>query len=162
MSDYNFRAILVADNAPLAAIIRQSIEDLNLPTEGTAHSDPTTDNLYQLFETPGSHYFVVEKDRKILGGCGIYPSNGLPNGYAELVRFFLHPEARGLGIGKELMHLCEQKAKEFGYTHLYLESFPEMQAAVHLYKSASYKHLSNSLGNTGHFACNVWMEKALF
>lgn len=156
-----YRNIKPTDNIQLAQIIRSSIEALHLPTEGTAHSDPTTDNLFQLFQTPGSHYFVVERENQILGGCGIFPSNGLPHGYVELVRFFLHAEARGLGIGKELMFLCEQKAKEFGYTHLYLESFPEMEAAVHLYHKFGFTLLQHSLGNTGHFACNVWMEKTL-
>lgn len=160
-NNYSIRLIEEGDNKELAKIIRNSIEDLNLPTEGTAHSDPTTDNLYELFKTPGSTYFVVYSHNQILGGCGIYPSNGLPKGYAELVRFFLHPNGRGKGLGKELMNRCENAARELGYTHLYLESFPEMAAAVHLYKKANYKTLTQSLGNTGHFACNVWMEKAL-
>lgn len=161
MNEITFRDIQLTDNTHLAQIIRSSIEALNLPTEGTAHSDPTTDNLFQLFQTPGSHYFVVEKNNRIMGGCGIYPSNGLPENHAELVRFFLHTDARGLGLGKELMLMCEQKAKEFGYSHLYLESFPEMEAAIHLYKKFSYELLQHSLGNTGHFSCNVWMLKKL-
>ena len=145
----------------LAAIIREGIEALGLPTEGTAHSDPTTDNLFQLFTAPKSHYIVVEKDEEVMGGCGIYPSNGLPANHAELVRFFLDEHVRGLGIGKHLMKQCELIARGLGYSHLYLESFPEMKAAIHLYKSAGYKLLDAPLGNTGHFACNVWMLKEL-
>jgi putative acetyltransferase len=161
MSAFSYRLILPSDNEELAKIIRTSIEALNLPTQGTAHSDPTTDRLFQLFEKPGSIYFVVLQDNKVLGGCGIYPSNGLPKGYAELVRFFLNPDARGNGLGKALMEKCEVAAKSFGYTHLYLESFPDMEAAIHLYQKAGYQTLSAPLGNTGHFACNVWMKKSL-
>lgn len=159
--NWALRYIEPSDNPFLAAIIRASIEDLNLPKEGTAHSDPTTDQLFSLFKTPNSYYFVLELDGEIMGGCGIFPSNGLPIGHAELVRFFLKPAARGLGLGKLLMNTCEEKALELGFTHLYLESFPEMEAAIHLYKKFGYQLLSEPLGNTGHFSCNVWMLKAL-
>lgn len=33
----------------------------------------------------------------------IYPTNGLPDGYAELVKLYLSPAARGKGIGNTLM-----------------------------------------------------------
>ena len=156
-----FRPIQAQDNAALAAIIRAGIESLNLPTEGTAHSDPTTDQLFQLFQTPRSYYFVAEEAGVVMGGCGIYPTTGLPENHAELVRFFLDPNVRGKGIGKYLMEQCEKKALELGYTHLYLESFPDMKAAIHLYETYHYQRLTKSLGNSGHFSCNVWMLKQL-
>jgi GNAT superfamily N-acetyltransferase len=52
-----------------------------------------------------SAYWVAEKEGKILGGCGIYPTKGLPENYAELVKFYLSSESRGKGIGKELMEM---------------------------------------------------------
>lgn len=156
-----FRIIKKEDNLALASIIKSSIEALKLPTEGTAHSDPTTNDLFQLFTHEKSTYIVVEENGKVLGGCGIYPTNGLPMKHAELVRFFLTSEARGRGIGKQLMKACEEKALALGYTHLYLESFPEMEAAIHLYKSFGYQQLDKPLGNSGHFACNVWMLKSI-
>jgi putative acetyltransferase len=156
-----FRPIKASDNALLAKIIRGNIEALKLPTEGTAHSDPTTDNLFQLFQTPGSAYLVLEIGDEVLGGCGIYPSNGLPPHCAELVRFFLLPKAHGKGYGKLFMQQCEQLAIANGYKQLYLESFPDMKAAIHLYHKFGYKPLTAPLGNTGHFACNVWMLKEL-
>jgi putative acetyltransferase len=36
-----------------------------------------------------------------------------------------------------------------------------MKAAVHLYQKFGYQSLQAPLGNTGHFACNVWMLKQL-
>jgi putative acetyltransferase len=159
--EINFRPIQVSDNKGLAAIIRTSIELLHLPSEGTAHSDPTTDDLYTLFTTPNSYYFVAESNNSVLGGCGIYPSNGLPIGYCELVRFFLLPEARGKGLGLVLINKCIEKAIELGYKNMYLESFPDMTAAIHIYEKVGFNYLNHTLGNTGHFACNVWMEKQL-
>lgn len=156
-----YRSIKDEDNKILASIIRSSIEALNLPTVGTAHSDPTTDDLYLLFTKENSGYIVLEINGEVMGGCGVYPSNGLPNQHAELVRFFLDEQVRGKGFGKILMQKSEELAKQFGYTHLYLESFPDMEAAVHLYEKFNYQRLQSPLGNTGHFSCNVYMLKEL-
>ncbi|OYU97804.1 MAG: GNAT family N-acetyltransferase [Bacteroidetes bacterium B1(2017)] len=157
----NYRKIKESDNLILASIIKGSIESMALPLEGTAHSDPTTNDLFAYFSKDGSSYLVAEQDGIVLGGCGIYPSNGLPEKHAELVRFFLHESARGKGIGKHLMEACEQLALSLNYTHLYLESFPDMKAAIHLYEKFGYQKLDAALGNTGHFSCNVWMLKRL-
>jgi putative acetyltransferase len=156
-----YRNIKITDNQTLATIIRSSIEALNLPTEGTAHSDPTTDDLFALFKKENSGYIVLEMDGEVMGGCGVYPSNGLPPKHAELVRFFLKDKIQGKGFGKILMQKSEEMAQQYGYTHLYLESFPQMEAAVHLYQKFNYQLLQNPLGNTGHFACNVYMLKQL-
>ncbi|MBX7205547.1 MAG: GNAT family N-acetyltransferase [Bacteroidia bacterium] len=161
ISVLSIRPIQFSDNISLAQIIKSSIEELHLPTEGTAHSDPTTNDLLTLFQTPGSFYWVAEQEGSVLGGCGIYPSNGLPAGYCELVRFFLTPVARGKGIGLALMQKSFQTAIEMGYTHCYLESFPEMKQAVAMYERNGFTRLNAPLGNTGHFSCNVWMVKKL-
>jgi putative acetyltransferase len=159
--EISFRPIEPWDNLALAAIIRQAIESLNLPTAGTAHSDPTTDDLFQLFQNPRSFYWVAAADETVLGGCGIYPSNGLPDGCCELVRFFLTPEARGKGIGKKLLDQSFRTAKEFGYQTIYLESFPDMKEAIKMYEQNGFETIDHALGNTGHYACNVWMLKNL-
>jgi putative acetyltransferase len=156
-----YRSIKTSDNIALANIIRSGIEAFNLPTLGTAHSDPTTDQLFQLFTIPNSYYIVLEIDGEVMGGCGIYPTEGLPYKHAELVRFFLTKKVQGKGFGKILIQKCEELAKRFGYTHLYLESFPEMEAAIHLYEKFNFIRLENPIGNSGHFSCNVYMLKLL-
>ncbi|MCK7556907.1 GNAT family N-acetyltransferase [Chitinophaga sedimenti] len=106
-------------------------------------------------------YCVAEEDGLILGGCGVFPTAGLPDGHGELVRFFLAAEARGKGLGRELMERTFETARQLGYTHLYIESFPEMTKAVSMYEKAGFTYLDAALGNSGHYACNVWMLKTL-
>jgi putative acetyltransferase len=156
------RNIQPDDNIELARIIRDSLVEFDVPKQGTVYSDPDTDRLYQLFaETPGSCYFVAEEDGKLIGGCGVYPTDGLPTGYAELVKLYLNAATRGKGIGKMLMDHCYEAAKNLGYTHLYLESFPQLAKAVSMYEKAGFKPLDGALGNSGHFACTIWMVKQL-
>ena len=42
-----------------------------------------------------------------------------------------------------------------------LESFPELNKAVGMYLRNGFVYLTHALGNSGHFACNIWMEKDL-
>jgi putative acetyltransferase len=155
------RAINKDDNQELAKIIRASLEEFNVPKIGTVYSDPTTDNLYALFTTAGSLYFVVEEDGVLLGGCGIYPTSGLEEDCAELVKLYLSSSARGKGLGKQLLETCFTAAKELGYNKLYLESFPQLEKAVSMYIKAGFYHIDHALGNSGHHACTIWMLKDL-
>ena len=156
------RNIQIEDNVELARIIRESLVEFDVPKIGTVYSDPDTDRLYQLFnEAPTSCYFVAEEDGVLIGGCGVYPTLGLPTGYAELVKLYLTAATRGKGIGKMLMDKCYEEAAKLGYTHLYLESFPQLAKAVSMYEKAGFKPLTGALGNSGHFACTIWMVKEL-
>ena len=150
------------DNAILAKIIRTAFHDFEVScTDGTAYSDPTTDDLYSLFQTEKSALFVAEEDGFILGCCGIFPTDNLPDDTTELAKFYLSKEARGKGIGKLLLEKCIEKAKDLGYKKVYLESIPEFSKAVSIYEKQSFQYLEKPLGNSGHSGCNLWMIKNL-
>ena len=156
-----YRKIQTKDNSEIAKIIRTALEEYDEAKPGTVYTDPTTDALFELFSTPKSGYFIAELNGEILGGCGIFPTLNLPDGYAELVKIYLKKEFRGMGIGRELMNRSIDFAKETGYTHLYLESFPSLKEAIQLYQKMDFKMISEPLGDSGHFACDVWMVKVL-
>lgn len=156
-----FRQVEEKDNLALANLIRQVFDEHDAPQTGTIYSDPTTDNLYELFQTAGSILIVAETNDEIIGCCGIYPSDELPVDYAELVKFYLTKEARGKGIGKILMDKCIDLAKVFEYTHLYLESLPEYSKAVAMYEKEGFVKLNQPLGKFDHPSCSIWMLKKL-
>lgn len=145
------------DNPALAIIIRNSLAEFGADKPGTVYFDPTTDDLFTLFMKEQSYYFVAEKDGIILGGGGIYPSDGLPTDTCELVKMYLEPASRQLGLGRKLISLCLGKAKESGFKKVYLETLPELKKAVKVYEKFGFTYLTSPLGDTGHFGCNVWM-----
>lgn len=157
----DIRPINKEDNAPLAAMIRSVFREFKIDKPGTVYTDPTTDSLYELFQTPGAAYWVAEENAEVLGGCGIYPTQGLPEGCAELVKFYVAASVRGTGVGKQLMQQSIDWAKSFGYKQLYLESLPELNKAIGMYEKAGFKLLEKPLGNSGHYACDIWMLKEL-
>lgn len=157
----HIRPIEKRDNAPLAALIRQVFREFGIDRPGTVYTDPDTDRLYEVFEHPKAAYWVAEDDGKIIGGCGIYPTDGLPEGCGELAKFYLLPECRGKGVGQKLMQQTLDSAKTLGYSQIYLESFPELDKAVGMYRKAGFSFLPHAWGNSGHFACTIWMVKEL-
>ncbi len=155
------RPIEPGDNVELAKVIRAALTEFGANKPGTVYFDPTTDALYELFRTPGSYYFVATIDQSLVGGCGIFPTDNLPEGTCELVKLYVAKEARGTGLGKQLMEKSMSWAKSNGYTQVYLESMPELTKAVSIYEKVGFKSLDGPLGNSGHCGCDIWMLKEL-
>ena len=155
------RKVQKSDNKHLADLIRAAFIEYDAPRQGTVFSDPTTDNLYELFKNEKSVLWVAENDGEILGCCGIYPTDGLPKGCAELVKFYLLAKARGKGLGTVLMEQSIESAKELEYSEIYIETLPEFDNAVGMYERAGFEQLEKPLGDSGHTGCDIWMIKKL-
>ena len=56
----NIRPIRPADNPELAKIVRNTLVEFGAANPGTVYFDPTTDSLFELFQTPKAVYFVAE------------------------------------------------------------------------------------------------------
>ena len=161
MSHINTRPITAADNATIAAIIRAVLTEFGANKPGTVYYDPTTDDLFSLFSAQGSAYSILEIDGKVVGGSGIYPTHGLPDGCCEIVKLYISPEARNKSLGKMLINECFAIAREKGYRQVYLETLPELSNAVKLYEKCGFTYLDKPLGNSGHVGCDLWMIKDL-
>lgn len=161
MKNIYIRPIRAEDNVTIAVIIRKILSEFGANKPGTVFFDPTTDNLFELFSVPDSAYFIAEADGKIVGGSGVFPTPGLPYGCCELVKLYLLSEMRGQGFGLLLMEKCFQKAIDFGFHQMYLETMPELSTAIGLYEKAGFSFLPGPLGRSGHFGCDLWMIKNL-
>lgn len=156
------RQIQPSDNPALAKIIRDTLTEFGANHPGTVYYDATTDALFELFRQPMSEYYVAESDNgKIVGGGGIYPTEGLPEDTCELVKMYLLPEERGKGLGGSIIEKCLETAKEFGFKRIYIESMPELKLALKVYERFGFSYLTAPIGNGGHFGCKLWMIKQL-
>jgi putative acetyltransferase len=160
--DITIRKIQPKDNEALATIIRKTLEEFGANHPGTVYYDAATDALYELFSnTPGSVYFVAEYGEQVVGGGGIFPSAGLPPDTCELVKMYLLPAVRGIGLGRRIIEECIRFARETNYRHIYIETMPELQQAMKTYEKFGFRYLDGPLGNTGHFGCELWMLLSL-
>lgn len=149
------------DNQAIALLIREVLTEFGANKPGTVFTDPTTDHLYELFQNPKAHYFIAKDNGIIVGGCGIYPTLGLPEGCIELVKLYVSKSHRSIGLGKQLMEQSIHIALAEGYRELYLETLPELHIAVGLYEHLGFEYLDHPYGDSGHFACDLWMRKVL-
>ena len=155
------RRILPADNAEVSRIIKSVLVEHDAAKEGTAYMDKETDAMFEAYQGQHQAYFVAILDDKIVGGAGIKHLSGSDEHICELQKMYILPEARNKKVGKELILKCLDYAKKSNYDQCYLETFPHMQSAINLYIKNGFTQIDQALGNTSHYACNVWMIKTL-
>ena len=78
-------------------------------------------------------------------------------GQAEIKRLYVVPEFRGRGLARRLMLTAFTSATALGYTSLYLDTLPLMEAAHGLYRSLGFRITHASTGPDD----SVEMERAL-
>lgn len=161
MSKIVIRDIEPEDNPHLAKIVKDTLAEFGANRPGTVYYDESTNSLYELFDHKGAAYFVALIDGKIVGGGGIYPTDGLDTDTCELVKMYLLPEGRGIGLGRVLIEQSLAFAKEYGYQKVYLESMPELKQALKVYEKFGFEYLKGPMGNSGHTGCSLWMLKSL-
>jgi putative acetyltransferase len=158
------RAIRPDDNAAVAAIIRSVMPEFGAQGPGFAINDAEVDCMYETYSRSGSRYFVIEDHARVLGGGGIAPLPNIDAGAeptCELRKMYYLPEARGRGLGRQMIAACLAAARELGYRRCYLETLTGMNAAQHLYRSFGFEPRCSPLGNTGHFSCDRYYLLAL-
>lgn len=161
MSTAIIRPILKKDNKQIASVIRNVLVDLGVPKVGTAYADKTLDSLYEVYQKPRAIYFVIEMNSKIIGGGGVSQLDNSEQNICELQKMYFLPEARGKGLGKEMIAICLSKAKGFMFEKCYLETMTYMKAAQRLYKKNGFEYIDGPIGDTGHYSCPVHMLKDL-
>ncbi|HSJ11084.1 MAG TPA: GNAT family N-acetyltransferase [Gillisia sp.] len=157
MNSFKIREIEPRDNAEVATVIRKVLVEMGVPKVGTAYEDKSLDDMHSTYQNSGMKYFVVEEDGKLIGGCGIAPLTGTDENICELQKMYFLPEARGRGIGAEMMQICLDFAKAAGYKQCYLETLPYMEHARKLYARTGFRSLDKPMGDTGHYNCTMWM-----
>jgi putative acetyltransferase len=155
------RQIQKADNEQIASVIRSVLIEHDVPKVGTAYADVSLDSMFETYSLTRSRYFVVENEGKIIGGAGISQLENESDTICELQKMYFLSEARGLGLGSEMMENCLAFAKSVGFEKCYLETMPYMHAAQKLYLKFGFHYIDAPMGCTGHTSCPVWMLKEL-
>ena len=143
MSEVAIRPITAADDERMGGIARGNLAAFGLDIPGTAYFDPEIMHLSSYYAVAPERraYFVAEDaGGSVLGGGGLAeftPSEGT----AELQKLYLADAAKGHGLGTRLVLLIEDRARELGYAHLYLETHSNLNAAIRLYEKLGYRRI---------------------
>ena len=88
--------------------------------------------------TPARSLLVVDEGRPV--GCGVL--RDLAPGVGEIKRMWLHPDARGLGLGTRLLAALESAARHAGHHAVRLDTNESLREAIALYESAGYRRIA--------------------
>ena len=86
--------------------------------------------FYHQYDPAKDRVWVCEHREKIVGFLLLMHRSEA----AQLRYFILHPDYRGIGLGKRLLELYMEFLHEAGYTSSYLWTTSELPAAASLYK----------------------------
>lgn len=89
--------------------------------------------------------------------CGCVALRRIDATTCEMKRLYVRPDARGLGIGAELVRRIMDTAKARGYRAMRLDTLPSMRSAIALYASFGFREIPAYTYNPIRGA--VYMEK---
>jgi len=93
---------------------------------------------------------ILEVDGKP-EGMGVLKK--LEDTVGEIKRMFIRPRTRGNGYGKGILNWLEERAREFGFSTLRLDTAEYAEAAVHIYRKAGFKEIQQYSGGE-------WVERS--
>jgi ribosomal protein S18 acetylase RimI-like enzyme len=95
------------------------------------------------FPGPGEGIWIVERDGRHAGSVAL-TDEGDGQGWVRWV--VLDPELRGHGLGRRLIGELVAEAESAGYDTLHLETFSDLRAAAHIYRSHGFEVTSEQTG----------------
>jgi GNAT superfamily N-acetyltransferase len=101
--------------------------------------------LSALSTDPVAQQIVAEQHGRILGSVLLFPpstdaygASGPRTRWPEIRLLAVAPEARGLGIGKQLVAECVRRARDTGAAAVGLHTSRSMREAIQLYERAGF------------------------
>jgi GNAT superfamily N-acetyltransferase len=92
---------------------------------------------------PRARLYVAEVDDEPVGTGGLRP---LGTEEAEIKRMYVRPSARGLGVGRAILHRLIDDARALGYRTIRLDTALFMREAQALYRSFGFVPSSSHKG----------------
>lgn len=157
------RPIRPADDAAVAAVIRDVMTEHGCTGPGFAIHDDEVAAMSRAYAAPDARYYVVVRDGTVEGGGGFARLAGSDAAKAtcELRKMYFRPAARGLGLGRALLELLHDEMRAAGYRRCYLETTSWMDDARRHYLAAGYAALCGPEGATGHHGCDRFFARTL-
>ena len=101
------------------------------------HYDDEKENPSLKYALPDGRLYLDISDDGIARGC--IALRKLSDGKGEVKRLYVRPEYRGKGIATALVERIIEDARNIGYKELCLDTLPELESAVRLYKSFGFE-----------------------
>lgn len=88
------------------------------------------------YAPPGGGLWLALDGSEAAGCIGI---RALEPDTCEMKRLYIRPAWRGHGLGRRLVEAALEQARAMGYTAMYLDTLPEMKAAIRMYQAFGFQ-----------------------
>lgn len=96
-------------------------------------------DFFKHYSPDKDRFWFAEAGDEIVGAIAIV---GHPDRRAQLRWFIVHPEYRGLGLGKRLLQESLQYSKEKGFRRVFLETTEDQKTAIAMYERAGFRKIA--------------------
>lgn len=97
------------------------------------------------YAPPEGRLYLVKAGNEYIGCIGL---RKISNGICEMKRLYIKPEHQGRGLGKKLVQLLIEDAKQIGYSSMRLDTIKEkMPNAVDIYEKHGFKKIEKYYDN---------------
>ena len=147
-ADLRFRDAMPEELDRTAAVMTESYAEYSRSFPGDAFEAYTVSILDVRSRLPDSELIIAERGDSIVGAVTFYPdgtktggADGWPKGWAGLRLLAVHPDSRGLGIGRGLTEECMRRCRERGIPTLGLHSTRPMAVAREMYRKMGFRRV---------------------
>lgn len=95
------------------------------------HYDEEIRNLRRKYGLPKGRLYLAEVDGALAGCIAL---RSLEKNICEMKRLYVRPAYRAAGVGRTLVDRILADARQIGYRHVRLDTFPFMESALGLYE----------------------------
>jgi len=144
--------------AILAQLLRRYVDEQGWTSE--PHHAEEIEALPGEYRPPLGRALLARRSSAAAIGCVVLrPISQWCGGCVEMRRLYVIPEARGCGIGRQMVGAGEAWARQAGYRQLRLVTMPHMTEAISLYESIGFSIIQPYRPSTAAEA--IFMDKPL-
>jgi putative acetyltransferase len=135
--DVTLRPWQPPDRQPVADLISAVLAEYGLGWDPVL-ADRDVLAIEACYLNTGGQFWVLEKAGEIVGSGGYYPIHRGEKA-VEIRKMYLHPSARGVGLGKFLLINLETAIAQQGWQEIWVETASILVEAVQLYEGSGYQ-----------------------
>lgn len=117
--------------------------------------DEEVKHLQEKYGEPDGRLYLASYNATAAGCAALRKLNGT---CCEMKRLYVRPAYRGLHIGKILMEKVISDARQIGYRHIRLDTFPFMWEAIQMYKRYGFYEIERYNDNPASTAVSMQMD----
>ncbi len=102
------------------------------------HLDAELEDIQKKYALPDGRLYLCTVRGELAGCVGL---TGNDRDFCEMKRLYVRPQFRGQHLSQCLLDQIIADAKRIGYKHMRLDTFPFMEAAIHLYEKNGFYYI---------------------